>query len=169
MFENLDENIDLNLSQMYNSKNYELFAENFTNAENIYLNKFNSESFADAMVNLDLITRDNQLCRLTRFGIEVCKMGGWLKYLENQEKANQEELEFNEEKKQLEIENLRLQKEISEFVKSDREKDERIKELTIENLRFQNKSLRRTLLYLIVGAIIGIVGSNLQFLIELIF
>ncbi len=155
MFENLDENIDLNLKLMYKSKNYELFAAQFTNAEKVSLNKLNSESFADAMVNLDLITRNNQLCRLTRFGIEVCEMGGWLKYLESQKKADQEELEYNEEKKQLEIENLRLQKENSEYAKEGRAKDEEIKKLTTENLRFGKKSHRRNLFYILLAALVG--------------
>ena len=67
------------------------------------------------------------------------------------------ESEYIEEKKALDLEVLKIQKENSEYLKSIRTKDEKIKELTIDNLRLGNWDIRFRWYIAIGSFIVGII------------
>jgi hypothetical protein len=90
---------------------------------------------------------------LTKKGFEIQKKGGWLKYLES-EKLKSEKAEL---KGVLEFENLKLQKESSEYIKSLRQKEEEIRNLTRDNLRLGNWDIRFRWYIAIISFIIGFI------------
>lgn len=77
------------------------------------------------------ITPD-KIIRFTKIGRQVKKEGGWLIYLNNEERNEIEDKAINK----------------------------RISELTIENLELQNKQLKNKILYAIIGGAIGFILAN---------
>lgn len=154
MFENLDELIELNLKLLNESSNKYMFRTNFKNEKGTRLNE--SLRFAEIMQKKDLIIlepKEKYSCELTEFGYFVFKNGGWLKYLES-EKLKSEEAES---KGVLEFENLKLQKESSEYTKTLREKEDEIRNLTRDNLRLGNWDIRFRWYIAVGGFIFGFI------------
>lgn len=171
MIQNLNENIDLNLKLLFRQKQHKLYLSDFQNVENEHYMLHDLEVFADEMVDSDLIRRNKEVCTLTKFGIQVSESGGWLKYLSESEKQYDEENQIEDHKNQLEIQILELQKDKFEFEKSNRKKDEEIKNLTQKNLVLQNKSLKRSFLFFVIGLLLGFVftfvSTNWKWILEL--
>jgi len=90
---------------------------------------------------------------LTKKGFEIQKNGGWLKYLEF-EKLKAEKAES---KVVIEFENLKLQKESSEYAKSLRQKEDEIRNLTRNNLRLGNWDIRFRWYIAVISFIIGFI------------
>ncbi|HRG18866.1 MAG TPA: hypothetical protein PLP39_07225 [Flavobacterium lutivivi] len=90
---------------------------------------------------------------LTKKGFEIQKNGGWLLHLEN-EKIKAEKAES---KDVLEIENLKLQKENSEYTKTLRQKEAEIRNLTRDNLRLNNWDIRFRWIIALITFLIGFI------------
>lgn len=103
----------------------------------------------------DLIVLTNKIswAKLTLKGKEINENNGWIEHL----KSNIKESEKSELKNNLEIENLKLQKENLEYKESIRGKDEQILDLTKDSLRLGNWDIRFRWYIAAFGFLIGII------------
>lgn len=72
------------------------------------------------------------------------------------------------DKENLELDNLKLQKEGAEYLKSIRKKDEEIKNLTTENLILQNTQLKRYIKYSVISFLCGAIITNIKDILNLL-
>ena len=100
-------------------------------------------------------------CALERFGLEVYNSGGWLEHLSAKESQSNELQIKSEEKEALELENLKLQNEASEYKKSKRKLEAQISKLTRDNLRLNNWDVRFRWLIAILTFIAGFIAKYL--------
>ena len=70
-------------------------------------------------------------------------------------------LKQQNQKDQLERENLALQNEALKYQLRIRDQDAEIKRLTVENLQLQNRNQKRTILYMILSAVLGAAAGAL--------
>ena len=154
MFENLNELIEVNLNLLCETKTKSIMRNSFKDEKGN--SSRNSERFANILDEKGLIKLEKGQgfrCDLTEFGHTVFKNGGWLKYLETENlKA-----EKSESKDVLEFENLKLQKESSEYAKTLRQKEEEIRNLTKDNLRLANWDVRFRWYIAVISFIIGFI------------
>jgi hypothetical protein len=149
-----DKVIDLVISKLK-------FGEFMIINSNILKNDFSFENEKELDNIFKLAESDDLLDRrgkrtwmyLTKKGFEIQKNGGWLKYLES-EKFKSEKAES---KSVLEFENLKLQKESSEYTKTLRQKEEEIRNLTRDNLRLGNWDIRFRWYIAVGGFIFGFI------------
>ena len=152
-----DIDIDRNLKILCESKNTSEFdLTDFTDKNGRQLHSSNeSKAFARLMEREGLIRVFDDFCALERFRFEVCKVGGWLKYISDKEKQ-ESELDLKiKEKENLELSLLKYQNDI-------KDKEREIIDLTDKNLRLQNKQMKRTVLYSIIGFLSGVIVTNLK-------
>ena len=154
-----DINIDVNLKILCESDNpYEFDLNNFVDEKgrNIHL-RYRYQEFASLMEREGLIRTSVHRCSVERFGLKVFKSGGWLEHLSNQEK-HETELELKiQEKESLELENLKLQKEASEYQKSIRGLESKIRNLTRDSLRLGNWDIKFRWLIAVITFLIGFI------------
>jgi len=164
MFKHLDENIDTNLKLIYKSNDGSLYVSDFQFKEKNHFMKQQRQSFADEMASAGLITRNNEICFLTKLGSEVSKMGGWLEY--NNIKIEKNELENSQLDKKIEIDAkiAQLTKDKLEFEKSNRAQEKEIRKLTTTNLKLRNTKLK----WYFVALVGGVILSNSDRIIEAI-
>lgn len=160
-----DENIDLNLKIIYNGNNHCVFISELKNVEGDFLDDFDGKRMADKLADKGLITRTDELCEITKRGLEVIETGGWEEYKKIEEEAKKSEIEERKQRSDLESENLRLQNENLKYEKSIRKSNEKIDRLTVKNLELQNTHLKYYFLFSVIGFILGAVVSNLEFVI----
>ena len=152
-----DLDIDRNLKILCESQNTSQFdLTNFINKDGRQMHSSNeSKAFARLMEREGLIRMFGDFCALERFGLEVFNNGGWLKHLSDHN-TNENELELKQqEKEDLELQNLKLQNEASEYQKSIRTKETQIRNLTRDNLRLGNWDIRFRWLIAVITFLIG--------------
>nr|WP_314895597.1 hypothetical protein [uncultured Flavobacterium sp.] len=147
--------INLNLNIIYSSKEKKMFSTNFLDVNGKKLTQIEKGlQFQIYLESEGLITTNKSLCTITPKGIKISENGGWIKYLIDTEK-NIAEIENKKQiKENLEVENLKLQKEASEYQKSIRDKEYQIRNLTSDNLRLGNWDIRFRW-YIAIGGFIG--------------
>ena len=135
----IDIDIDRNLKILCASENpYEFDLSNFIdkNGRQIHLKK-RHEEFASLMEEKGLIRVNGFKCAVKKFGLEVFKYGGWLKYISDQEKQ-ENELELKQrENENLDSEIKLLQKDKLLYEQKIRAQNDRIRNLE-EQIKFVN-------------------------------
>ncbi len=110
----IDKLIDLNLETIFKQENQEMFYHEFVDKDGKKLNqKFLGEKFADEMVSRGLIRLQKQLCIIEQKGREVYREGGWIKYLQNKKRTEEELQEKIKEKEDLELEKSKVDLELA--------------------------------------------------------
>jgi hypothetical protein len=141
------------LKHLYENRNLKENEVSNLHTDKEYLKKSLSNLMKDKRIKARSKSDENIIAEITPEGIE---------------KLNKIESENNNNiKANLEIENLKLQKESAEYSKTLRKKEVEIRELTSSNLILQNKQLRRYILYSIISFISGAVLTNLKDILDL--
>ncbi|WP_445749942.1 hypothetical protein [Polaribacter sp.] len=84
--------ININLNKIYENESKQEYYNYFIDKDGNSINEnHNGEIIAYEMQNNGLIRINGENCHLIKFGEEVCKNGGWLKYLELQKKEEKKE------------------------------------------------------------------------------
>ena len=113
----IDKLIDSNLEIIFNQENQQMFYHDFVDKEGMKLNnRFLGKKFADEMVSRGLIRLQSQLCIIEQKGRDVYKEGGWIKYLQNNKKRNEELREKIKEKEDLELEKSKVDLELAKKI-----------------------------------------------------
>ena len=113
----IDKLIDSNLEIIFNQENQQMFYHDFVDKEGMKLNnRFLGKKFADEMVSRGLIRLQSQLCIIEQKGRDVYKEGGWIKYLQNNKKRNEELREKIKEKQDLELEKSKVDLELAKKI-----------------------------------------------------
>ena len=133
---NYNEWIDANMKNICNHKNGRI---SYVNRRNKSPNKVETNKIIQELSLLDLADANALSATLRPFGEKICKIGGWLKYLELK---NEDELKEREEESEIKI----LNKEILKLQK--------------QNLTLSNRKLKRDLIIWIIGLFIGAVITN---------
>jgi len=166
MIEHQDDiDLDRNLKILCESDNTSQFDLTFfinKDGRRMYSNN-ESKQFASLMEREGLIRVFGDFCALERFGSEVYNSGGWLEHLSAKESQSSELQIKSEEKEALELENLKLQNEASEYQKSKRKLEAQISELTRDNLRLNNWDIRFRWL---IATLTFIAGFIIKYLID---
>jgi hypothetical protein len=165
MSENRNKLIEINLKHIFNAPDHSLLRYSLIDEKENPIE--DSKRMANILVKEELIYMTDARCTLEQFGIDVFKKGGWLKHLELKDLENQELKEKSEFREKLEIDNLRLQNENLEYIKSIREKDAEIAVLTTKNLKLQNRQLKLKYVFGFIGFIGGFVISNLEYILKI--
>ena len=157
----IDVIIDKNLRYIYEALDHVLFVDKLEDHEGERMTLYEAQKIADYLVVEGLITRDEERCDISRFGIQVSEIGGWIEYQKLQLESASTKEKSDSFKNELEIENLKLQNRILEYENDITEKKKKIDNLTIKNLKLQNKQMRNYVLFSLISIIIGAVLSNL--------
>lgn len=88
--------------------------------------------------------------------------------LSNKQKHFENQIHQENLKNQYEMDNSRLENENLRYVQSIREKNEKISELTIKNLKLQNKQLKWTIFFIILGLFVTFISSNFEKILDFI-
>jgi hypothetical protein len=112
----------------------------------------------DILISESLIDTDKygRIYLLSR-AYDVINYGGWNKYIKDSEKEKTELINRKYVKEKLEIDNLKLQKEASEYQKSIRIKEDQIRNLTSDNLRLDNWDIRFRWLIAVITFLAGFI------------
>jgi hypothetical protein len=106
----LNEQIELNLKLLAESKKNEIFLQKFLdNKGKEYHFTSDGKKFALEMEQRKLIRIDNELCIITEFGFNVFTKGGWLKHLE----LEKIQIELQEAKSRHEFEKSKIDLELA--------------------------------------------------------
>lgn len=145
--------IELNLNRLQNGEDIRQLE--LKQIDNSTLSNQISKDLFHKMSSEGLIYTDkfNKLY-LSSKGMDIMSSGGWLQFLKSEEEKRNLADRKNEEKSKLEILNLKLQNENLVYAASIREKEEEIRKLTKTNLKYQ-------IFYVVVGALIGAIGTFL--------
>lgn len=138
---NINELIDFNISRI--SKNEDVRKLELKGLDNKTLSESKCLALFDKLISESLIDTDKygKIHLLSR-AYEIINYGGWTKYIIDSDNEKTELNKRTDAKEKLEIENLKLQKEASEYQKSIRNKEEEIRNLTRDNLRLGNWDIR---------------------------
>lgn len=192
MNSDLDTLIDFNLNLI--NKGLDIRRLEFRGLDSKILNGNDKSLAIFDFLSAELIIDENSYGKihLLKKGIEIINLGGWIKYLEEIEEIRKEEETKEElrvenlklenenynhikslresklELNNLAVENLKLQNENYNYTQSLRDKEQEIKNLTVENLKRQNRRLKWHAFYAIIGAILGAIISNLKYVIHLL-
>lgn len=131
-----DEWLDTNMKNICNHKSGRI---SYINRNNKSPDKYDTEKIINELALLDLANADFMSATLRPLGEQVCKIGGWLKYLELKNENELKEREEENEIKQLNREILKLQR---------------------QNLTLSNRKLKRDLVIWLTGLFIGAVITN---------
>ncbi|MFH7013136.1 hypothetical protein ACHRV5_14810 [Flavobacterium sp. FlaQc-52] len=190
MNSDLDTLIDFNLNLI--NKGLDIRRLEFRGLDSKILNGNDKSLAIFDFLSAELIIDENSYGKiyLLKKGIEIINLGGWIKYLEENEEIRKkgeikEELEVenlkleNEnynhikslresklELNNLAVENLKLQNENYNYAQSLRDKEQEIKNLTVENLKLQNRQLKRYIFYSFMGVIFGVIISNFGYVLS---
>ncbi|GIZ10105.1 MULTISPECIES: hypothetical protein [Flavobacterium] len=152
--ENIHELIEYNLKFIKNKTNFRIRRLELKNLEGNTLPTNDCISLHRILIEKNLLfENEHKDLFLTGLAEEIILNGGWIKHLEL-EKLKSEKAEF---KDVLEIENLKLQKENSEYTKTLRQKEAEIRNLTRDNLRLNNWDIRFRWVIAIITFLIGFI------------
>ncbi|KDN55056.1 hypothetical protein [Flavobacterium seoulense] len=153
---NFNELIDFNLNLL--NDGLDIRALELKNTDNEMLSDEKSLALFKKMNSESLIHTDNfgRIQLLIR-AYEIIDLGGWLKYVSDNEKSRLDLENKNLIKENLELEILKLQKEAAEYQKSIRDKEDQIRSLTRDNLRLGNWDIRFRWYIAIISFIIGFI------------
>ncbi|HMB99870.1 MAG TPA: hypothetical protein VKN14_02410 [Flavobacteriaceae bacterium] len=140
--------------------NLQLIKDNKNHCNYLHFHNENGESLEDELGDIDskdimlymsnecgLIDCHGEICKITKKGFDIINNGGWIKYLERENK--QVEIESDKETERQEL------------------KDE-IDRLTKVNLELQNKQMKRYIIYSIIAFILGGILTNLKDIFQLL-
>ena len=154
----VDLQIDSNLKILYEADDHSIMTDEIVDPGNDdYLSLIEAQLIADKLESKGLLTRYRERLDITDLGIEISKLGGWLKYKEYKRQKADKEAELIEVKNELETRNLALNNENLEYQKSNRELEKQITLLQKENLKLQNMKLYFTIGSIIAGFITGVI------------
>lgn len=139
MHTELDILIDKNLKIIFKSKSSYSNIYDLLDKDGYGYTTFESEIFADKMVNKLLIERHGERIYLTELGRDISNNGGWIAHLDRLAESKAKQKAKSDKKEQLET---------------------KIAELTEINLTLQNKQLRTKMLFSIIGFMLGVIATN---------
>lgn len=137
--ENINDLIEYNINFIKNKPNFRIRRLELKNLDGNTLPTNDCISLHKILIEKSLIFEsEHKDLFLTGMSEEIILNGGWLNHL----RIEKEKIEKAESKEILEIANLKLQKESSEYSKTLRQKEEEIRNLTRDNLRLGNWDIR---------------------------
>lgn len=153
---NINELIDFNLSRI--NRGEDVRELELKGLDNKTLSESKCLALYDKLISESLIDTDKygRIHLLSR-AYEIINYGGWAKYIIDSQNEKTELNNRTEAKEKLEIDNLKLQKEASEYQKSIRSKEGEILILTRDNLRLGNWDIRFRWYIAIGGFIFGFI------------
>jgi SMC interacting uncharacterized protein involved in chromosome segregation len=134
MIDNINHHIDVNLKAISESKDriiskYRFIGKEVKRDENRFVTILEDEGLIDQVIG--------DFCKLSKFGFDVSKIGGWLKHLELKEQQATEENTNKLENEKLERKLKLQQSENLEYQTTIRDQESRIRNLT-EDLKFMS-------------------------------
>lgn len=142
MFDNIDELIEINLKLLIESNDHSLYLMKFVNELGSGIDNF--ERFAKYMEGKGLINIEptkRQRCDLTALGYKISQNGGWLQFLKDSQKNEDQEIVEKRLKEHLE----------NELTKSNLEANELNKTIAIENKLNEKKNRLATWINILIG------------------
>jgi hypothetical protein len=152
--ENINDLIEYNINFIKNKPNFRIRRLELKNLDGNTLPTNDCISLHKILIEKSLIFEsEHKDLFLTGMSEEIILNGGWLNHL----RIEKEKIEKAESKEILEIANLKLQKESSEYSKTLRQKEEEIRNLTRDNLRLGNWDIRFRWYIAVTSFIIGFI------------
>jgi hypothetical protein len=152
--ENINDLIEYNINFIKNKPNSRIRRLELKNLDGNTLPTNDCISLHKILIEKSLIFEsEHKDLFLTGMSEEIILNGGWLNHL----RIEKEKIEKAESKEILEIANLKLQKESSEYSKTLRQKEEEIRNLTRDNLRLGNWDIRFRWYIAVTSFIIGFI------------
>lgn len=152
--ENINDLIEYNINFIKNKPNFRIRRLELKNLDGNTLPTNDCISLHKILIEKSLISEsENKDLFLTGMSEEIILNGGWLNHL----RIEKERTEKAVSKEILEIANLELQKESSEYSKTLRQKEEEISNLTRDNLRLGNWDIRFRWYITVTSFIIGFI------------
>ncbi|TDP02460.1 hypothetical protein [Flavobacterium sp. 245] len=152
--ENINDLIEYNINFIKNKPNFRIRRLELKNLDGNTLPTNDCISLHKILIEKSLIFEsEHKDLFLTGMSEEIILNGGWLNHL----RIEKDKIEKAESKEILEIANLKLQKESSEYSKTLRQKEEEIRNLTRDNLRLGNWDIRFRWYIAVTSFIIGFI------------